>query len=202
MLRLKCMIEKMNNRTPFSLLAILFLSVMLFGCADPPVPKPRGYFRIDFPAKSYRLFDSIYPFRFMYPTYSVIVPKESADSGVWLNVDFTGYKATLHLSYKNVHGDISKMIEDARSLAYKHTVKADAIDEQFFSNQQEKVYGVLYDIRGNSASSVQFFVTDSTQHYLRGALYFRCVPNKDSLAPAVDFFKKDVVHLLETLSWK
>ncbi len=132
----------------------------------------------------------------------MIVPKESADSGVWLNVDFTGYKATLHLSYKNVHGDISKMIEDARSLAYKHTVKADAIDEQFFSNQQEKVYGVLYDIRGNSASSVQFFVTDSTQHYLRGALYFRCVPNKDSLAPAVDFFKKDVVHLLETLSWK
>ena len=196
------MIEKRRNQSPGSLLAALFLFVMLSGCADPPVPKPRGYFRIDFPEKSYRLYDSIYPFRFMYPTYSVIVPKESADSGVWLNVEFTGYKATLHLSYRNVHGDIPKMIEDARSLAYKHTVKADAIDEQFFSNPQKRVYGILYDIRGNSASSVQFFLTDSTKHYLRGALYFRCVPNKDSLAPAVDFFKKDVVHLVETLSWK
>jgi gliding motility-associated lipoprotein GldD len=94
------------------------------------------------------------------------------------------------------------MMEDARSLAYKHTVKADAIDERIFSNSEKKVYGVLYDIRGNSASSIQFFLTDSTKHYIRGALYFRVEPNKDSLAPAVDFFTKDVIEFIESFEWK
>ncbi len=183
--------------------AILFV-VLLLGCDSASVPKPRGYFRITFPEKEYRVFDSIYPFKFRYPVYGRVTPESNRgqDGGQWLNVDFPQYKARIHLSYKDVSGNLNAMMEDARSLAYKHTVKADAIDERIFLNSEKKVYGVLYDIRGNSASSVQFFLTDSSKHYIRGALYFRVEPNKDSLAPAVDFFTKDVLEFIESFEWK
>ncbi|MGE0077009.1 MAG: gliding motility lipoprotein GldD [Bacteroidales bacterium] len=186
-----------------SSLLILFIVVIVWSCDSTSVPKPRGYFRINFPEKEYRLFDSIYPFTFNYPAYGRVMPESNrGQDGKWLNVDFPGYKARIHLSYKDVAGNLNLMTEDAHSLAYKHTVKADAIDEQVFSNPQKKVYGILYDIKGNSASSVQFFLTDSVRHYIRGALYFRCEPNKDSLSPAVDFFRKDVVAMIESFEWK
>jgi len=177
--------------------------IAVVACSENPVPKPRGYFRISFPEKNYRLLDTIYPFTFEYPVYGTIVKEENRqDEGEWISVSFPAYKAKIHLSYKDISGNLNKLTEDARNLAYKHTYKADAIDEQVFTNPQKKVYGILYDIKGNSASSVQFYVTDSSRHYLRGALYFRCQPNKDSLAPAIEFFTADVVHLIETLRWK
>lgn len=183
---------------------ILFL--LLFAavaCTENSVPKPRGYFRISFPEKQYRLFDTLYPFTFEYPVYGAIVKEENRQGeGDWISVSFPTFKAKIHLSYKDISGNLNQLTEDARNLAYKHTYKADAIDEQVFTNPQKKVHGILYDIKGNSASSVQFYVTDSSRHYLRGALYFLCQPNKDSLAPAIDFFKADVVHLIETLRWK
>ena len=72
----------------------------------------------------------------------------------------------------------------------------------YYEDKEKSVYGVLYEIKGNAASSVQFYATDSTKHFLRGALYFNTVPNKDSLAPAIQFVEEDIIHLIETLSWK
>jgi gliding motility-associated lipoprotein GldD len=186
-----------------NLISIICIGLFVWSCSSTPVPKPRGYFRINFPEKEYRVFDSIYPFTFKYPVYGNVIPEiNRGQDGEWINVDFPRYNARIHLSYKDVSGNLNVMMEDARSLAYKHTVKADAIDERVFSNPGKKVYGILYDIRGNSASSIQFFLTDSSKHYIRGALYFRVEPNKDSLAPAVDFFTKDVVTLIESFEWK
>lgn len=181
----------------------LLFVIAVVACSENSVPKPRGYFRISFPAKQYRLLDTIYPFTFEYPVYGTIIKEENRqDEGEWISVSFPAYKAKIHLSYKNISGNLYQLTEDARNLAYKHTYKADAIDEQVFTNSSKRVYGILYNIKGNSASSVQFYVTDSSRHYLRGALYFRCQPNKDSLAPAIEFFTADVVHMIETLRWK
>lgn len=98
--------------------------------------------------------------------------------------------------------DVNHYLEDARTMVYKHTVKADAINEKAFINKEKKVYGVLYDIKGNAASSVQFYLTDSVTHFLRGALYFNAEPNKDSLAPAIKFIHQDIERLIETFQWK
>ena len=84
---------------------------------------------------------------------------------------------------------------------YKHAVKADDILESNFINYNKKVYGSLYDIKGNVATSVNFHITDSTSKFLRGALYFYAKPNKDSLAPAINFVRKDIVKLIENFSW-
>ena len=186
----------------FRLIFLLLVSALM-ACTENPVPKPRGYFRMSFPEKQYQLLDTIYPFTFEYPVYGNIISEEKGqDQGEWISISFPDYKAKIHLSYKDISGNLNQLTEDARTLAYKHTYKADAIDEQVFINPEQKVYGILYDIKGNSASSIQFYVTDSSEHYLRGALYFRCQPNKDSLAPAIEYFTADVVHLIETLRWK
>lgn len=189
--------------TRITISAILILS-FFGGCKNEPTPKPRAYFRIDFPEKDYVVFDSIsFPYSFLYPSYSKIVNDDSKISEkYWINIDMPDYKAKIHISYKEVGNRLDSLSEDSRSLAYKHALKADAINERFYSNPNSKVYGVLYNLKGNTASSWQFFVTDSVKHFLRGALYFSVTPNKDSLAPAIDFFGEDLVKIMETVEWK
>jgi len=185
----------------FFLLAGYF--ALMIGCNSSPIPKSRGFFRLDFPKKQYQLFDTTFPYKFQYPIYGKVLNDNQAGAEkYWINIDFSKYKARIHISYKSVNGNIDKLIEDVRTLAYKHTIKADAINEKVFINKERSVYGILYDIKGNAASSYQFYVTDSVKHFLRGALYFNVHPNKDSLSPAVDFFGKDMTYLIETLEWK
>ncbi len=194
------------KKVSLNILYFLFIGGLLtffFGCNSTPIPKPRGYFRLEFPEKQYKSFDSIFPYKFYYPVYGkVIMDNQGGAEKYWINIDFPRYKARIHISYKSVNGNIDNLIEDVRTLAYKHTIKADAINEKVFSNPERKVYGILYDIKGNAASSYQFYVTDSAKHFLRGALYFNVHPNKDSLSPAIDFFGKDMRYLIESLEWK
>lgn len=185
----------------FSLLGSVF--TIFHSCNSTPIPKPRGYFRLEFPEKDYKLLDSTLPYKFYYPVYGEIIPDAQVGAEkYWINIDFPKYKARIHISYKSVNKNINNLIEDVRTLAYKHTIKADAINEKTFSNPERKVYGTLYDIKGNAASSYQFYVTDSLKHFLRGALYFNVHPNKDSLSPAIDFFGKDMIYIIESVEWK
>jgi len=185
------------------LLFFLIFAFFLTGCSENYTPKPRGYFRITFPEKSYKNFESNAPYMFEIPGYSVIL-EDSSDMAEpwWYNLVFPEMKGTIHISYKNIKDNLNKYIEDSRSLVYKHTIKADAINEQTFVNQDKHIFGVLYEIKGNAASPYQFFITDSTKHFLRGALYFNVYPNKDSLAPVFKFIKKDIIHLMESVEWK
>ena len=178
---------------------LLFLSA----CGNHYAPKPRGYFRITLPQKEYTRLDSTLPYSFEFPVYAKIVHAEAPDKEpYWVNVAFPRFNAKVHLSYKTIHNNLYQILEDNRELAFKHTVKADAIQEKMFEAPEKEVYGILYEIKGNTASQVQFFVTDSVKHFLRGSLYFHSVPNKDSIAPVLDFVEKDIVHLIETLKWK
>ena len=182
---------------------LLTITYLFVACSTNETPKPRGYFRIDFPEKKYQVFDSICPYSSEYPIYSKIVKDMDRNAEpCFMNIEFARYNSKIHLSYKEVHKNVAQFINDAHTLAYKHTIKADAINENPVRDEKRKVYGLVYEIQGNAASSVQFYVTDSVRHFLRGSLYFNVVPNKDSLAPAINFFRKDILHLIETLKWK
>jgi len=187
---------------------ILFVSSFLFlllalSCKKEYIPKPRGYFRIDFPEKAYLKMDSAtLPYRFEIPSYGKIVAdNERLAEPYWVNLKIARYKAEVHLSYRSVDDNLLKLTEDARTLAYKHSIKADAINERVFINPEKKVYGTIYLIDGNAASPLQFFLTDSTKHFLRGALYISEVPNIDSIRPVIQFLTPDVIHLIETTQW-
>ncbi|HLN53592.1 MAG TPA: gliding motility lipoprotein GldD [Lentimicrobium sp.] len=192
------------SRIVTNLLFITIFTLLIWGCGDNAVPKPRGYFRIDLPEKSYKTLDSIFPYKFDYPSYAVINRDLHApDQPYWINVDFPRFRANLHLSYKPLDGNLSVFAEDAHSLVMKHIPKASAIDEIRIDNEKNNVHGIVYDIQGiGAASPYQFYITDSTRHFLRGALYFNTLPNNDSLAPVIEFLKEDIMHMLETTSWK
>lgn len=164
-------------------------------------PKPRGYHRIAFAEKTYHLFDGTCAYRFEIPSYSIMQQKKGNDS-CWYDILFPAHKATLHLSYKRINNNISQYIEDSRDFAVRHQIKATGLNESVVYRDSTHVYGLLYDIEGNTASSVQFYLTDSTRHFLRGALYFNVSPNIDSLKIVVDYLRKDIIHLIKTTQWK
>ena len=196
---------KLSSKPIFYFLCFI-IGISAIGCdTDDEVfsPKPRGYFRINFPEKKYRMYDSICPYKFEIPVYAEMKQdKHNGADPCWLNLEFPKYRANVHLSYKVVTTNIANYLEDSHDFANKHQVKATGLDEIVILRDSAKVYGLLFDIAGNTASSVQFYLTDSTHHFLRGALYFNSVPNIDSLRIIVDFIKKDILHLINTTSWK
>ncbi|TKC05105.1 gliding motility lipoprotein GldD [Pedobacter frigoris] len=168
-------------------------------------PKPRGYYNIELPKKEYRTFDKGCAFSFDYPVYAEMIADQSRDTRpCWYNLSFPQFNGRLHLTYYDVVSkrEYEGLVEDARTFAFKHTVKANAIDQKQINYPDKKVYGIYYTIEGNTASSVQFFLTDSVKYYFRGALYFNERPQYDSIQPVVAFIKKDIDRMISTFKWK
>lgn len=193
------MSKKIRISTAGILISIIFLFIS--GCGGDYVPKPKGYIRFDLPQHEYKLHEDSCAYSFEIGQYSEVQQVDAKDP-CWKNIYIKPCKAKIHLSYKNVDENLNVLLEDAHSMVYSHTVKADAIEEQVFLNPNRKVYGILYEIQGDAASNLQFIATDSVNHYLRGALYFRAAPNEDSLAPLIEFARRDIEHLIETLRWE
>ena len=183
----------------FSLIVIIVVS-----CDNNNTsPLPRGYFRIDLPLHEYRWSDSSYPYFFEYPVYSEL-GKTGSNPGqeYWLNMNYPQFKATVYLSYKAVDNNLVDYLEDSYTLVSKHIPKAEDIKDSLIIDRSRQVFGLTYKIEGSGAASpFQFFVTDSANHFLRGALYFNIKPNNDSLEPVIDFISKDLEHLVSTIRW-
>jgi len=193
----------MTKNAAYLWLLISILSCI--SCGQDYTPKPRGYFKIDFPKKAYQHYKSDCPFTFDYPVYAEIEPDFSRDAKpCWINVHFPEYKGRIHLSYQPITSQkiFNELIEDARKLAFKHTVKATGINEARIAYPDKRVYGIYYTIEGNTASWAQFFLTDSSKNYVRGALYFNESPRLDSIQPVLDFVKKDVDVFIKSFKWK
>lgn len=190
-------------RSNLTIVSIFFL-IVLVSCNTDYYPKPKGYFRIDLPQKEYVKFDTAYPYSFEYPVYAKVLADNNAqDEKYWINISYPQFHGTLYLSYKSIDDNLNKYLEDTRTMVMKHIPKASSIDNQLFENDQTKVYGLTYTISGVAAASpYQFYITDSTNHFVRGALYFSTVPNNDSLAPVIAFLKDDINHMIETFEWK
>jgi gliding motility-associated lipoprotein GldD len=190
-----------QSRTILFLLAVVWV---FSSCEESFVPKPRGFQRIEFPTgKTYSTYSSECGFSLDIPSYVLVEPDlhPSAEK-CWYNVNYVPFGATLHLSYKSYSSpkELIKLTEDARTLVYKHTIKADEIYETQIGNAY--LHGMLYELSGNTATSFQFYVLDSTHHFMRGALYFNTKTDNDSVAPVLTFLKTDITRMLESLRWK
>jgi gliding motility-associated lipoprotein GldD len=187
------------------ILFVVVSSVVACTSDNTYTPKPKGYFRINFPKKEYKIFNSNAPFTFEYPVYAQMVADNEKNAlPYWQNLIFPRFNGKLHLTYYDFLSkkDYNDMTEGARTLAMTHTQKANAIDQKLINYPDKKVYGIYYAIEGNTASSVQFFLTDSVKHYFRGALYFNERPQYDSLQPVIKFIKKDIDKMIDTFRWK
>jgi gliding motility-associated lipoprotein GldD len=193
-----------------SLGLVFYISILaLAACNSPYTYKKRGYFKIDFPEKKYRLFDQPgYPYSFEYPEYSNIIKDttffdEKPENPWWINIDIPRFGGRIYISYKAIgKNKFDSLVNDAFTMSYKqHTYKASSIEPQPFETPGG-ISGVFFSLTGNTATANQFFVTDSTKHFLRGALYFNATPNEDSLGVVNNFLKKDLLHLINTLKWR
>ncbi|MDR1866072.1 MAG: gliding motility lipoprotein GldD [Bacteroidales bacterium] len=196
---------KKRINTPVFRLAVILPAIILLAaaCRSNETPKPHAYFRMSFPEKEYQIYDAQCPFTFEFPVYGKIVPVENhSDEPCLFNISFPAYKGTIHLTYKEIKGDLDDFLEDDWTFVFKKIAqRADAVDMHHYSDSDRKVYATVYDIKGNAASPVQFFVTDSVRNFLRGSLYFAVQPNYDSLEPAIVFFRKDIIHIVESVKW-
>ena len=184
--------------------SIALLTIIIYSCSQHYTPKPRGYFRIDLPEKIYTITDSAFPYQFEKPVYTSITKDPySPNEKYWINLNFLPFNATLHISYKQIEGNLITYLEDAHKLVTKHIPKADAIYDSLVVDRDRNLFGLIYEIEGSGAASpYQFFLTDSLSHFVRGALYFNSVPNNDSLEPVINFIKDDIEHLINTFQWK
>lgn len=182
--------------------------IFLLCCNSPYTPKPTGYFRIDFPKKTYRQFNQEgYPYSFEYPTYANITKDtvffgDAAENPWWINVDFPDFGGRIYISYKQIgKNKFDTLIKHAFFLTGKHSSKAYSIDDSAMVTPNQ-IPGVFFSVGGDVATANQFFLTDSTRHFLRGAVYFDATPNADSLGIVNRFIVEDMKHLINTLKWK
>lgn len=160
-------------------------------------PKPPAYLKLEYPIQEYDPYANEC-FEINYNVISIPKSQKSCD----IDLYYPNMKATIHLSYKKIDNNLIDLLRDAQTFTYKHVVKADEITEIPYVNPNRKVYGMLYDVGGNAASNSQFYVTDSTQHFMTGSLYFYSKPNYDSIFPALYYIKEDLVKIMESVEWK
>jgi len=191
----------------FQLITVIFL---LSSCNSTYTQKPAGYFKIDFPEKKYQVFNQPgYPYTFEYPVYGKVVKDSvyfdtSAENPWWINLEFPQFNSKIYLTYKVIgtkNNTLEKLLNDAHNLTNKHSVRADYIGDSLIETANG-IHGMFFNVEGNVATADQFFLTDSTKHFLRGALYFEATPNQDSLRPVNAFLVQDMKHLISTFKWK
>ena len=190
-----------------STVSLLMGLALLASCSSAPdfTPKPKGYNRIDLPAHRYQLLGGGHPYEFEYSKEAVIKRDSSYMAQPhWINVYYPKLNANVQITYMDVQRDrrlYNKMMEDARKLTGKHEIKATAIDERILKTPSG-MRASVFELSGEVPSQFQFYTTDSTRHFLRGALYFRTATANDSLAPVIEYVKTDMVRMLNTLRYK
>lgn len=187
-----------------SSLIILFLAMLCFSCKEDYVPKPKGYNRIDLPPHAYQKLEEKHPYTFEYSKAAVINKDTNAIAEAdWIEINYPDFKAKFHITYKPVKNkpeNLEVYFNDSHRLKGGHQKKAYAIDE-YMLPLPNGMNATLFELQGEVPSQFQFYVTDSTKHFLRGALYFRTATKNDSLAPVIEYLKDDAIHMLKTLEW-
>ncbi len=188
----------------------LLIVFTLVACNSNYTYKKKGYFKIDFPEKKYQVFDKPgYPYSFEYPVYSQVVKdstffEEATENPWWININVPQFAGRIYISYKNItdRSSFDSLVNDAFKMSsLKHVEVSTGIVDSVMQTSNG-VEGIYFSLGGNTATANQFFLTDSTKHFLRGALYFDAAPNADSLGIVNEFLKKDLLHLINTLKWK
>jgi len=181
---------------------LITLCIGLVACEDPAIPKPEGFMRIGLLNQEYTTFKGDIPCSFDLSENAIVDILSSEDNSARFNIEYPYYKAKIHMAYNKIEGNLGQYLEETRKLTYQHHQKANNIEKIKIIDPENDVYGISYKLSGDVASSSQFFMTDSTNHFVRGALYFWAKPNEDSLAPVVEHIRYDIEKMFTSFKWK
>ncbi len=170
----------------------------MVSCDGETLPKPKGELRLEYPVAKYSVFRSGCNYSFQYSDFARV---DNAKKPCWYNLNYPHMKANVFITYFPIKNDFALHVKEVEKMVYGHTIKASAIETKTFSYPEKRIFGNFYELKGQSASNIQIFITDSTRHFVTANLYFKSRPKPDSLAPAVDYIKKDLMHMIESFTW-
>ena len=183
----------------------VIVGLALMGCGKNYLPKPKGYNRILLPPHTYQPLPDSFPYSFAYSQHAHILKDSSwIAERYWITLFYPDMEASIQITYKPVTDSIVReFLSDSYRLTSQHNVKAYAIDESILE-LSSGLFASFTELEGEVPTQAQFHVTDpdSTEHFMRGALYFRTATKNDSLAPVIRYLKQDILHLLTTLEWE
>ena len=192
-------------------LMLVLIPLLFFGCREEQVylPKPRMFPRVNFPEKNVTPFQTDYcDFKFAKPNYTRVIQDtayfdETPVHPCWFDLFYPDFDARIHFSYYPIdqNNSFDKLRKDAFTLSQKHNIVANYIDE-IPLKKNESVKGFIFDLEGEVASPVQFYLSDEKENFLRGSLYFNTQARPDSLAPIVAFIKEDILKFVDSFEWK
>lgn len=195
------------------ILPIIILLCFIAGCQPGEdqaySPKPRMYPYVDLPTPRYETVTdkSNCGFRFKKSVLSDVIDRKSFFdeellNDCWFDLKYSDLNANVHFTYYPIGQEHSfdTLVNESFRMVYEHSAVASAINEEpFYYDGQER--GMVFSLKGPVASPFQFFLTDSTTHFLRAALYFNSRPNPDSIAPVLEYIKIDLDTLIKSLDW-
>ncbi|MGB5553497.1 MAG: gliding motility lipoprotein GldD [Flavobacteriaceae bacterium] len=184
----------MNNKF---IIVIILGTHLFFGCKEDVLPKPKAMLRLEYPEAKFARLETDH-FEFQFNQMAKVKSKTSTS----VELEYPTMHGSMFINYKKVENNLEKLLSDAQKFSYEHVVKADGIEADEFINSTDKVFGMIYEVTGDAASQAQFYVTDSTQHFVTGSLYFSVKPNYDSIYPAAQYLQNDIRRIMESLRWK
>ena len=170
-------------------------------CQEDATPKPKAYLRLEYPDAQYHQLNNDCDYDFLVNDFAKL-ENAKGNQNCWVNISYPKLSGKIHITYREIEDNLETLLKDAQDLTQSHTKKADGIESVIYDNDEQEAYGMVYEIEGNAASPVQFYVTDRKKHFLTGSVYFNTKPNYDSILPAAHYLKKDVQMLMESLAWK
>ena len=197
-------IKKSNKKKHYIyslwILSLILICISLISCRQEVTPKPNAFFRIDPDTSSYQSINSNLPVTFEIAASAYIVYDTNHVANEWVNIIYPHYRTTLYCSYHPVNKlqNIYQLLDENKTLVYRHSIKAEQITAQNYADSINDIYATLYQLQGNTATPIQFAITDSSKYLFRGALYFDFPIRNDSIAPVLDYLKSDIIHLIET----
>lgn len=200
--------ENAPSGTSANVLSVLLLGLFMFsGCSpDVPQPKPMGYPIISLPEPAGKTIRNSGPFEFEIARFAQIRPSTEQPEfpgSIWLNLDYPEFKSTIYLTYRPVEQNLAELVDAAHQQVYQgHVTMAQGIEEEPIEQVQHQVYGRMFHLLGPVATPIQFYLTDSTRHFLRGSLYFNYAANYDSIAPILGFLNEDLHRMFNTIKWQ
>jgi gliding motility-associated lipoprotein GldD len=197
--------KPVKTKVPATIFSLCVTGLLVVACSHDYQPKPKGYNRLELPPASYRVSPDTLPYQFEYSVHARFMKDTSwVRERHWIEIYYPELKATIHITYKNLNHNsklLKEYLQDAYVLTAKHQIKAYSIEETVVKTPSGKT-AVVAELDGEVPSQFQFTTTDSVQNFLRGALYFNVPVQNDSLRPAIEYMKKDVMHLINTLEWR
>ncbi|WP_300435085.1 gliding motility lipoprotein GldD [Christiangramia sp.] len=183
------------------ILAVIGVLFLCISCKDDnSQPKPKAFLALEYPEAEYQRVDIGCPYSFEINSLAEISPSRNRIP-CWINLDYKAMNAAIFITYQPIRDNLDSLLTDAQKLPLQHTIKADAIQGDVYTNSFNDTYGIFYEVDGDAASQAQFYLTDSTDHFLTGSVYFNSLPNFDSIVPAAEYLKNDIKHLMESLQW-